>query len=72
MTLSLCKEQKGELFALNHYGPVVDKLYLPAQTFYFGSCAYMELPHPKSKRLVRGALPSNMLVAEAFVLLQSS
>lgn len=72
MTPRLCKEQKGELFALNPYGPAVDKLHFLARTFWFGSCAYWELPHWKSKCLVRGALPSNVLVSEAFVLLQSS
>ena len=40
--------------------------------FCFVSWACLELLQQKSKCLVRGALPSNALAAEAFVLLQSS
>lgn len=40
--------------------------------FYFGFWACVELLEQKSKSLVRGALPSNVLAAEVFVSLQLS
>lgn len=40
--------------------------------FYFGSWACLEVLEWKSEHLARGALPSDVLMAKAFVLLQSS